>query len=117
MVATAAMVQSSAAMLRVVLGGVEELGLIGGPADLDVAQRLAPRELGKGQDAKHIGTAQRAHSRIARVPFDDASERLPRYELHDLREQRLAHLHASLRVVHSSEHRNLARLNSNRGHP
>jgi hypothetical protein len=63
-----------------------------------------------------LGIAQRAHSRIAVVSFDDASEGLPRHELHDLREQRLAHVHASLRVVHSPEHCNLARLNSNRGH-
>ena len=40
-----------------------------------------------------------------------------RHELHDLREQRLAHVHASLREVHSPEHCNLARQNSNRGHP
>jgi len=31
--------------------------------------------------------------------------------------QRLAHVHPSLRVVHSPEHRKLARQDSNRGHP
>lgn len=38
-------------------------------------------------------------------------------ELHDLREQRLAHVHASLRVVQTREHRKRAIRNSNRGHP
>ena len=87
-----------------------------GPVAFCIKLRL-PRCAVRKASAWPSGTAQRAHSRIARVPFDDASERLPRYELHDLREQRLAHVHASLRVVHSPEHRNLARLNSNRGHP
>ena len=96
---------------------VEQLGLIGGQAHFDVAQRLAPREPGEGQDAKHIGAAERAHPRIALVPRDNASEGLPRHELHDLREQRFAHVHASLRVVHSPEHCHQGRPISNRGHP
>ena len=42
---------------------------------------------------------QRARTSIAAVPFDDASERYPWHVLHDLREQRLAHVHAALQVV------------------
>jgi hypothetical protein len=96
---------------------VEQLGSIGGQTRLDVAQRLAPSELRKGHDAEQVGTAQRAHARVALVPFDDAPEGLPRHELHHLREQRLPHVHASPRVRHPREHRKPAAHNPNRGHP
>jgi len=49
--------------------------------------------------------AEGAHSRIALVPFDDASKCLPRHKLHHLRKQRLAHVHAALPVVESRKHR------------
>ena len=84
---------------------VEQLGLIGRQADLDVAKRLAPGELREGHDTKQLGAAQRAHARIALVSLDDAPEGLPRHELHDLRKKRLAHIHASPRVVQTREHR------------
>lgn len=96
---------------------VEQLGLIGRQKGLDVAQRLAPRELRKGHHAKQLGAAQRTHTRIALVPVDDSTKGLPRHELHDLREQRLAHVHASPRIVQTREHRKPAIQNSNRGHP
>ena len=67
--------------------------------------------------AEQVGAAQRAHARVAIVALDDASEGLPRHELHDLREQRLAHVHASPRVVQTRKHRKCAIRNSNRGHP
>jgi len=84
---------------------VKQLGLIGFQANLDVAQRLAPGELREGHDAEQIGAAQRAYSRVAIVPFDDACEGFPRHKLHPLRKQRLAHIHAALRVVESRKHR------------
>ena len=96
---------------------VEQLGPIGCQASLDVAQRLAPGELREGHDAEHLGTTQGTHARIAPISCDDALEGLPRHELHDLREQRLAYVHASLRVLQTSKHRKQAIPNSNRGHP
>ena len=95
---------------------MEQLGLIGRQAGLDVAQRLAPGKLRESHDTKQIGTAQRAHTRIATAPLDDASEGLPWHELHYLCEQRLAHVHVSLRVLPTREHRKPAIRNSNRGH-
>jgi hypothetical protein len=96
---------------------VKQLALVGFQTNLDVAQRLAPGELREGHDTKQVGAAERAHSRIALVPFDDASKGLPRYKLHHLRKQRLAHVHAALPVVESRKHRKRATRNSNRGHP
>jgi hypothetical protein len=96
---------------------VKELGLVGCQAGFDVAQRFAPGELREGHDAKQVGATQRANARVALVPLDDATEGLPRHELHHLREQRLAHVHASPRVVQTREHRKRAIRNSNRGHP
>jgi len=84
---------------------VEQLGLIGRQAGLDVAKRLSPSELGKCHDAKQVRASQCAHTRVAVVPLDDAGEGLPRHELHHLREQRLAHIHASPQVVETRKHR------------
>jgi hypothetical protein len=39
------------------------------------------------------------------VTFDDASKGLPWRELHHLREQRLANIHAALPVVEPERHR------------
>ena len=74
---------------------VKQLGLIGCQADLDVAQRLAPRQLRECHHAKQIGAVQGAHSRIAAMAVDDAPEGFPRHILHDLRKQRFAHVHTS----------------------
>src|SRR5450631_646683 len=46
-----------------------------------------------------------------------ASEALPRYKLHHLCEQRLAYVHAILRVVETQKHRKTVSADSNRGHP
>ncbi len=51
-------------------------------------------------------------NRLRHRPLDDASEGLPRHELHHLREQRLATVHASPRVVQTREHRKQARFKS-----
>ena len=84
---------------------VKQLGLIGFQANLNVPQRLAPGELREGHDSKQIGATQRAHPRIALVPFDDACKGFPRHKLHPLRKQRLANVHAALPVVESRKHR------------
>jgi Ser/Thr protein kinase RdoA (MazF antagonist) len=76
---------------------VEQLGLIGGQAGLDVAQLLAPCELHEGHDAKQVRAAQRAHAYVAPVPLDDLTKGLSWDEFHHLREQRLAHVRASPR--------------------
>jgi hypothetical protein len=96
---------------------VEQLALIGRQAGLDVAQRLSPCELRGGHHAKQVGATQRAHARVALVSLDNSTEGLPRHELHHLREQRLAHVRASPRVVQTREHRKAAIRDSNRGHP
>jgi hypothetical protein len=46
-----------------------------------------------------------------------ASEALPRHKLHHLCEQRLAYVHAILRVVETQKHRKTVSADSNRGHP
>ena len=96
---------------------VEQLGLVGCQAGLDVSQRLPPCELGEGHDAKQIGAAERANARIALVSLDDPPEGLPRHKLHDLCEQRLAHVHALPRDVQTRKHRKSATPDSNHGHP
>jgi len=78
---------------------VKQLGLIGCQANLDVAQGLAPCQLREGHHTKQIGAVQGAYTRIATVAFDDASKGLPWHVLHDLRKQRLAHVHASPQVA------------------
>jgi hypothetical protein len=96
---------------------VKQLGLIGRKAGLDVSKRLAPGELGERHHAEQVGAAQRANAGIAFVTLDDASEGLPRYELHHLCKQRLADIHALPRVVQTCKHRKSATRSSNRGHP
>ncbi len=74
---------------------MEQLALVGGQTGFDVAQRLAPCQLRESHHAKQVGATQGAHSRIAAVAVDDATECLPRHVLHDLRKQRFAHVHTS----------------------
>ncbi len=78
---------------------VKQLGLIGSKTNLDIAQGFAPGQLREGHHTKHIGATQGTHSRIAAVAFDDASKGLPWHVFHDLRKQRLAHVHAPPQVV------------------
>ena len=73
-----------------------ELGSVGAQRDLDIAQRLAPRQLRVGHDAKVLGTAQRADANVSRVACHDAREAGPRHILHHLRKQRLAGIHMQL---------------------
>ncbi len=60
---------------------------------LDVAQRLAPRQLTKRHDAKLLATRQASHAGIARIAIHDASKARPGDKLHDLCKQRLAYVH------------------------
>ncbi len=55
--------------------------------------------LRENHNTKQIGAIQGAHTRIAIVPFDDASEILPRHVLHYLCKQRFAHVHVQPPVV------------------
>ena len=70
---------------------------LGRQARLDVAQALAPSQLREGHRAELLGTGHVANAGIALVSLDDSPEGLPRHELHDLREQRLARIHLPLR--------------------
>lgn len=51
---------------------VKQLELVGCQARFDIAQRLAPRDLREGHDAKQVGTTKRANASIALVPLDNA---------------------------------------------
>src|ERR1039458_2138323 len=70
---------------------------------------LAPGELREGHDAEYLGAAQGAHSGVSAMPLDDPPKGLPWYELHDLREQRLAYVHASPQVAQTQKHRKSAK--------
>ena len=87
---------------------MEQLALVGRQTGFDIAQRLAPRQLRERHHAKQIGAAQGAHTRIAAVSFDDATEGLPRHILHDLRKQCLAHVHTSPQVLQTRNDRKCA---------
>ena len=87
---------------------VKQLGLIGGKADLDVAQGFSPSQLRKDHYAKQIGATQSANTGIAAMAVDDPTKRLPWHVLHDLCKQCLAHVHASPQAVQTREHRKCA---------
>ena len=70
-----------------------QLAAVGRQRHLDVAQRLAPRQLSKRHDAKLFGTRQASHAGIARIAIHDASKARPGNKLHDLCKQRLACVH------------------------
>ncbi len=67
---------------------------IGAKSHLDIAQALAPRQLRKRHHTKLFCTAQAANARVAAVTIDDPTKARPRHELHNLRKQRLADIHA-----------------------
>jgi hypothetical protein len=62
-------------------------------AGRDVAQPLAVGQLRAGHAAELIRATEIAHATIAAVALDDASKRLPRQMLHQLREHQLACIH------------------------
>ena len=87
-------VRQRRACRHVLQSHMKQLAPIRSQAGLDVAQGFAPGQLREGHDAEQIGAAKRAYTRVATVSLDDAAKRLPRHKLHDLRKQRLAHVHA-----------------------
>jgi hypothetical protein len=72
---------------------------IGAQHRLDVAQALAPSQLCKCHDAELLGAVEAAHPIVATVALHDAAQARPGYELHQLREQRLALVHRFSRRV------------------
>ena len=72
-----------------------QLRLIGQQAGFDVAQTLAVSQLREGHGAELLRATQTAHSGIAAITRHDARKAGPRNELHNLCEQRLAHVHSS----------------------
>jgi len=66
----------------------------GAKSHLDIAQALAPRQLGKRHHTKLFCTAQTANARVAAITTDDQTKARPRHELYNPRKQRLADIHA-----------------------
>ncbi len=95
---------------------VVELGGLGRQTGLDVAQALAVGELREGHAAQLLGARQRAHAVIAAVTGHDAVKVLPRQEVHDLRKQRLANVHDSLRPNQSRKGGHTGQCRSSRRH-
>ncbi len=73
---------------------VVELARLSKQTDLDIAQALAVGKLREGHDAKLLGATEVSYPVIAAVAIHDAMEGFPRQKVHDLREQRLAEIHA-----------------------
>jgi hypothetical protein len=85
---------------------------------VSISRRLSRvGQLGEGHGAELLGTAQAAHSGIAAIAIHDARKAGPWNELHDLCEQRLAHVHSTPPEVSTSGrylNRNMGKLISNR---
>ena len=96
---------------------VIQIRRLGREADLDIAQALAPGELGESHGSKLFGALEPPNTAIAAIARDDAGERRPGQEIHQLCEQCLAGVHDHLR---DCQPRRLARSccrRSNRHHP
>jgi len=72
-----------------------QLRLIGQQAHFDVAQALAVGQLGERHGPKLFGASQAARTGIAAIARHDSRKARPWHKLHDLCEQRLAHVHSS----------------------
>ena len=83
----------------------------------DIAQAFAVGQLREGHDAKLLGATKAARPVIAAVTIDDPMEGLPRQEVHDLREQRLAEVHGDSGVEKPGTLAQTAISNSSRRHP
>ena len=94
---------------------VVELRALGTKARFDVAQALAIGELCKCHAAELIRTTETAHTRVAAITIDDASEGIPRQVIHQLREYQFAHVHA--RRSRAKNRQNRAFRRSNRRQP
>lgn len=62
-------------------------------ASYQVPQALAPGQLGEGHGAEMLGAVQLAHAAVTAIAGDDAGERPPGDELHELGEDGLATIH------------------------
>jgi hypothetical protein len=82
-----------AATKRPANSGMVEFGAQRSQTSDDVAQALAIGQLRERHATILIGTTEIADSMIAVVTLDDASKRLPRQMLHQLREHQLACIH------------------------
>ena len=70
-----------------------KLARVGSKRHFDVAQALAPSQLGKSHDAKLLGASQASHARVAAIAGHDARKACAWNELHNVREQGLADIH------------------------
>ena len=93
-----------------------ELAGIGPQGDLDIAKAFAPGQLRKCHDAKLLRAAQSANPGIARVSIHNARKARPRNELHQLRKQRLADIHASPQGISPRENYTKMSLQSSNRH-
>ena len=96
---------------------VIKLASLSRQADLDIAQAFAVGKLGESHDAKLIGATEGSYPVIAAVTIHDAMEGLPRQEVHDLREQRLASVHRCERFGKACSLPKPRNRRSNRRHP
>ena len=80
-----------------------ELGGLCRQTDFYIAQTLALGQLREGHHPELIGTGKRLHIPVATMSLDDARECSPRQKIHQLGEQRLADVHAWLRVRYPPE--------------
>ena len=84
----------------------------------DVAQALAPGQLREGHHPELLRAVEGTHAPIAVVALDDPRHARPRHELHKLREQRLAKVHAEApRPSSSATYRRIGIRQSNRHQP
>ncbi len=94
-----------------------KLRLVGQQTGFGVAQTLAVGQLRKGHGPEWFWATQAAHSGIAAMSRHDARKAGPRYELHNLCEQRLAQVYSSppeVSISGSYSNRNMGKLISNR---
>jgi hypothetical protein len=67
---------------------------VGRERHFDVAEAFAPSELGERHDTKLLGAIHASNAGIPAIAIDYSAEAPPRNEIHDLREERLADIHA-----------------------
>lgn len=70
-----------------------QLARVGSKSHFDVAQALAPRQLGKSHDSELLRASQAPHTRVAAKARHNSGKACPWNELHDLGEQGLANIH------------------------
>src|ERR1035438_165318 len=86
----------------------------GAQTNFDLAQTLAPGQLGKSQAEKLVPASEGADFVIAAVTIHTTAKLVRGNEIHQLREDRFACLHASLPPVEPTQHGQKGIQNSNR---